>query len=265
MLTRRLPRIELLFILASLATASAGTRAAPNADAPPVNQLRVSGNACGPAALLSSFRTGSESWQQVPRTLLPGAADDKAQLTQWIRRYGLHPSATLNGRMRWSNSGINVADLTAAANEMTSSLRLPVLVQDDLFLRPGEKPEALLRRVRDRFDRSLGRGFPPVLSLRRFALRDGAWTPVQGHFVTVIEAPKKLRRGETVFAFTYLDPWGGKKSAGTLRIPATPVLTDGRGVSSCLEALVPEANIGRKELRRGETTIVVPAALIGRW
>src|SRR5690606_37479201 len=118
------------------------------------------GNACGPAALIASFRTGGESWQRA-ETLLPGD-DDKVRLTQWIRRYGLRPSTTLKGRMRWSNAGINVTDLTVAANEMTGPLLLPALVQEDLFLRPKEKPEPLLRRVRERFDRSLGRGFPPV-------------------------------------------------------------------------------------------------------
>lgn len=264
MFTLRLPRIEpLACALLLFATAEGSTRQAPNPSAPPVNQLKVSGNACGPAALIASFRCGNESWQRAA-TLLPGD-DDKAHITQWIRRYGLRPSATLKGRTRWSNSGINVADLTLAANEMTAPLLLPSLLQDDLFLRPKEKPEALVRRVRERFDRSLSRGFPPVLSLRRFVLRNGSWIPVQGHFVTVIEVPRKVPPGENEFRFTYLDPWGGKRATGTLKVPSDPILTDSRGDSSCLVADLPGANIGLKEVRKGERTVVVPAALIGRW
>lgn len=264
MFTLRLPRIEPIAVFLLLfASADASPRQAPNLSAAPVNQLRVSGNACGPAALIASFRCGNESWQRA-ETLLPGD-DDKARITQWIRRYGLRPSGTLNGRTRWSNAGINVTDLTVAANEMTGPLLLPALVQDDLFLRPNEKPEALLRRVRERFDRSLGRGFPPVLSLRRFALRNGAWTPVQGHFVTVIEVPRKLPRGDGGFAFSYLDPWGGKRATGTLKLPDEAILSDRRGFASCLVAEVPGANIGLKDLRKGERSVVVPAALIGRW
>lgn len=260
----RLPRIEpLACALLLFATADASTRQAPNPSAPPVNQLRVSGNACGPAALIASFRCGNESWQKAA-TLLPGD-DDKAHITQWIRRYGLRPSSTLKGRTRWSNSGINVADLTLAANEMTSPLLLPSLLQDDLFLRSNEKPEALLRRVRERFDRSLGRGFPPVLSLRRFVMRNGSWVPIQGHFVTVIEVPRKLPRGAGGFTFTYLDPWGGKRATGTLKLPPDAILSDSRGHSSCLLAELPDANIGLKEVKKGERTVVVPAALIGRW
>lgn len=263
MLTFRRRRIEVAFLTLLACCHAAELRQAPGADAAPANQLAISGNACGPAALLSSFRSGNESWQRAA-TSLPGTTD-REQLGQWIRRHGLQPSETLKGRKRWTNAGINVEDLVTATNEMTRPLYLPPVGQENLFLRQKEKPDALLRRTYQRLEKSLSKGIPPVLSLRRFVLRDGKWIALQGHFVTVIAVPRKLGRGENSFAFTYLDPWGGKRAQGEFRLPVTHVLTASGGVSPCLEAVVPAANIAKKEVRRGERTAVVPAAVIGRW
>ncbi|MCW1923213.1 hypothetical protein OKA05_11670 [Luteolibacter arcticus] len=238
-------------------------REAPKADAAPVNQLSISGNACGPSALLSSFRCGNDAWQRAASSL-PGTTD-REQLGQWIRRHGLLPSETLRGRKRWTSAGINVEDLVAATNEMTKPLYLPAVSQDDLFLRRGEKREALLRRTHQRLEESLSKGIPPLLSLRRFVLRDGKWIALQGHFVTVTAVTRKLGRGESSFSFVYLDPWGGKRGQGTLRVPTTSLVASPGLTSPCLEAIVPAANIGKKEVRRAETTAVVPAAVVGRW
>ncbi|MCW1883207.1 hypothetical protein OKA04_00600 [Luteolibacter flavescens] len=175
------------------------------------------------------------------------------------------PSATLKGRKRWTNAGINVEDLVVATNEMTRPLYLPAVAQDDLFMRKGEKPEALLRRTHQRLEKSLAKGVPPVLSLRRFVLRGGKWEALQGHFVTVTAVPRKLGRGQSAFAFTYLDPWGGKRTQGEFRISPGPILAAPGQESPCLEVLAPAANIGKKEVRRGETTVIIPAAVIGRW
>lgn len=264
MFTSRRRRIE-FFLLPLIAAGchASEIREAPRADAVPVNQLAISGNACGPAALLASFRSGSEPWQRAA-TSLPGTTD-REQLGQWIRRHGLQPSATLKGRRRWSNAGINVEDLVAATNEMTRPLYLPAVAQDDLLIRRGEKPEAMLKRAHQRIEKSLAKGIPPLLSLRRFVLRGGKWVPLQGHFVTVTTVPRKLGRGQSAFAFTYLDPWGGKRTQGEFRIPPATILAAPGQDSPCLEVLVPSANVGKKEVRRGETTVVIPSAVIGRW
>jgi len=238
-------------------------REAPKADAAPVNQLAISGNACGPAALLASFRCGNDAWQRAASSL--AGTTDKEQLGLWIRRHGLQPSATLKGRKRWTNAGINVEDLVAATNEMTRPLYLPAVTQENLFLRSGEQPAALLRRTHQRLEKSLSKGIPPLLSLRRFVLRGGKWVPLQGHFVTVTAVSKKFSPRENSLSFDYLDPWGGKRSQGEFRLPSTPVLATPGQPSPCLEALVPDMNIAKKEVRKGEITIVIPAAVIGRW
>lgn len=228
-----------------------------------MNQLSISGNACGPAALLASCRFGNESWQAAANSL--AGSNDKERLTQWIKRFGLRPSATLKGRMRWSTSGINVEDLVSAANEMNRPLYLPTLTIDDLFRRQGEKPERLLKRTRDCLDESLAKGFPPVLSLRRFALRKGVWTPVQGHFVTVTAVQRKIAKGESQIRISYLDPWGGKRCDGVLKAPDRAILAKNFEDSPCLIAEVPSSKFGRNDVKAGETTVVVPAAVIGRW
>jgi hypothetical protein len=240
---------------------AAEQRLAPHADAAPVNQLQISGNACGPAAIIASFRCGDNNWQQA-LTLLP-ADDDKQRMGLWIRHYGLQPSVSLHGRKRWTGAGINVDDLVAATNEMTRGLYLPQVIHEDLFLAKKESPEKLLERARDHLDHSLTKGIPPVLSLRRYALRDGSWTFLQGHFVTIVGVARKTEAMS--FAITYLDPWGGKKCEGTIRVPSIPLLSKPGSSASCLEAVLPSSNIAKSEVRKGETTAIVPSALIGRW
>ena len=256
-------RIEAILIALIGTCAASEMREAANPAAAPVNQLTVSGNACGPAALLASCRFGNESWQAAANSL--AGSNDKERLTQWIKRFGLRPSATLRGRMRWSSSGINVEDLVTAANEMNRPLYLPTLAIDDLFRRKGEKPEQLLKRTRACMDESLGKGFPPVLSLRRFALRKGVWTPVQGHFVTVIGVQRKISKGATEIRISYVDPLGGKRCEGTLKAADRAVLAENPEDSPCLIAEVPASKFGRKDVKRGEVTVVVPSAVIGRW
>ena len=236
---------------------------APNGAARPANQLDISGNACGPAALLSSFRCGNAAWQKAAEAL-PGE-DDRAQLRHWIRYHGLRPSETLKGRTRWTTAGINVEDLVTAVNEMNRPLYLPAIGHDGLFRQGKETPAKLLQRSRERMQRSLEKGIPPILSLRRHVLRRGQWISVQGHFVTVIAVPKKLGRVETGYPITYLDPWGGKRCEGWIRIPGQTLLARQGETSPCLLAEVPAANIGKKAVSRGETTVVIPETVIGRW
>lgn len=256
-------RIEACLIALLASCASTEMRLAPRPDAEPVNQLDISGNACGPAALLASSRCGSVAWQTAAGSL-PGSGD-REKLRYWIRRHGLRPSTTLKGRMRWTSGGINVEDLTAAANEMNQPLYLPPLGHDDLFRRDGEGGAAQLNRARSRLERSLAKGIPPLLSLRRFALRDGTWIPIQGHFVTVTGVPRGIPRGENSFAIRYLDPLGGKACEGVIRIPGSSLLARPGQGSPCLEAVVPASGFGKKTVRRGDESAVVAAAVIGRW
>jgi hypothetical protein len=117
--------------------------------------------------------------------------------------------------MRWTRAGVNVADLTDMANEMAAGHSLPGIRNEVLFLKAREDHEELLRRALSRMATSMGKGLPPVISLRRFALRgkggEADWQLMDAHFVTVISVPKKVERGARSFAVSYVAPWGGKR------------------------------------------------------
>ncbi len=250
------------FLLATVVVAAA--QPAPV----PADQLAVAGNACGPTALLNAFRFGNESWQRAA-TAVPGETS-KQQITAIIRQRGLRPSRHLQGRLRWSTKGVNLADLTDIANEMTRGHYLPQVREETLFRTPRESQRDLLKRVHSRCKTSLAKGLPPVVSLRRYVRRnrDGAppqWIAVEAHFVTIIDIPKKLEKSANGFPVTYIDPWGGKIRHGTIEIPARGILTDDPDASPCLAAEFPDAAVGKKLVRSGESTALTIAAMLGRW
>lgn len=238
-------------------------REAPNLAANPANQLIVSGNACGPTALLNAFRFGNHHWQRGLLNIT--GATDKEQIQTLIRGSGMRPSKHLTGRPRWSRRGVNIADLCDMANETTQGQMLPIMSHEVLFVKPGESQEKLLRRVHQRLDTSLAKGLPPLLSLRRYVLRRNEWVVLDAHFVTLITMPRKLEKGTRSFPVTYIDPWGGQIAAGNIAIPDRPLLSAQAAESPCLEAAFPKASVGKKLLRSGEQSILTLSAALGRW
>ena len=259
--------LGLVFFCAAV-MAAPPTREAANRSATPANQLLVSGNACGPAALLNAFRFGNTDWQRASDAL--GGDNDKDRIYKIIREIGMRPSKHVTGHPRWSRRGVSVADLRDMANEMTLGKYLPQLGEEVLFLRSRETPEKLLGRVHKILDTSLAKGFPPILSLRRFVLRKESgkpaeWRVVEAHFVTLVALPRKLDRNARSFTVAYIDPWGGKALEGSIGIPATPILPDASGRTSCLEAVFSKTSVGKDKVRRGETSVLAVSAVIGRW
>lgn len=259
----RLLASSLLLASAVLATAAPLLREAPNLSATPADQLVVSGNACGPTALLNAFRFGNPAWQRASNAIT--GETDKQRIYTIIREYGMRPSAAIKGRPRWSKKGVNLADLCDIANELTRGRYLPQVSQEVLFRNPGESPEKLLKRAHARLDTSLEKGLPPIISLRRFVKRGKAWVALDAHFVTVTAIPRKLEKGAASFAISYIDPWGGKACQGNIAIPNRAVLADAPGHSPCLEAGFPQASVGRKLVRNGEPSVLTLAAVLGRW
>lgn len=255
------PSVLLLPLLAGL-TARADERWAPHAVAGAVDQLEVAGNACGPAALLASFRCGSEKWRAASERI-PGKSD-RSKLLYIIRAHGLQPSSSLKNRKRWCRDGINVEDLTDIATEIARIGGTPALRGESLLRKGRESPERHLDRLHDRLRDSLKDGFPPILNLRRHVLRDGKWIALEGHFVSIVMVPEKLPRRARSFDFIYFDPWGARKCGGTFRAPSQPLMAPDGGEAVFLEADVPQARIGRAMVRAGESTVVVPTVMIGR-
>jgi hypothetical protein len=232
----------------------------------PVNQLVVAGNACGPAALLNAFRFGNSDWQRAS----PAGVDDKERVLKVIREIGMRPSKHIPGHPRWSRRGVSVADLLDMANEMTTGHFLPPLGDEVFFLKSSETPEKLLLRVQQRLAKSVVKGLPPILSLRRYALRKPSsgppqWTLVDAHFVTLTTIPATLDKNARGFSIDYIDPWGGRYCKGIIRIPDQTVMQDTAGNPTCLEVLFPKTPVGGKMVRKGEKSFVAVSAAIGRW
>ena len=238
-------------------------RTAPNFSANPANQLVVSGNACGPTALLNAFRFANSDWQRASSAIK--GTTDKAQIYTIIRECGMRPSKHLKDRPRWSRKGVSIADLCDMGNELTIGQFLPPLNQQVLFLSRGESPEKLFTRVHRQLDISLAKGFPPILSLRRYVQRSGEWIVLDAHFVTLISIPKKLEKNSRAFPVSYIDPWGGKICTGNICLPKQPVLASNIITSPCLEAAFPQAAVGKKLVKAGEQSVLVLSAALGRW
>ncbi|MCU0781132.1 MAG: hypothetical protein MUF04_08540 [Akkermansiaceae bacterium] len=241
---------------------------APPAGTAPVDQLRVAGNACGPAALLNSYRFGAPEWHRAMAVIR--GETDRGRLNTVIRTWGLRPSESLPDRPRWSRHGINPDDLCAVANEINRHAALPELRCEVLLAQPGESPQQLLARVHQRLGKSLANGFPPVVSIRRLALRQEPgkppdWVVVQGHFVTLAAIQGKLPREATGFAVSYIDPWGARQAEGRIRM-AERAFETGAGIPSpCLETVLPGTDAGLQHIRKGEITELTLATGIGKW
>ncbi len=238
-------------------------REAPELSAKPANQLVLAGNACGPTALLNAFRFGNKDWQRALANIK--GSTDKESIQTLIRESGMRPSNHIKGRPRWSRKGVNIADLCDMANETTRGQLLPLIQQDALFMKKGESQEKLIRRVHRQLHESLAKGLPPVISLRRFVRRGSDWVVLDAHFVTLISIPRKYEKGSRSFPVSYIDPWGGKISTGHITIPEHPVLSDDAEGSPCLEAVFPQAAVGKKLVRKGERSTLCVSAMLGRW
>lgn len=235
---------------------------AANSGATPFNQLSISGNACGPAAFLNAVRLGDPHWQRGMEMIV--GESDKTKLSYTIRVYGLRPSKQLAGRTRWSRAGINVEDLVAMGNDVLRGRLLPELKGEVLLPKPGESARALLERTHTRLAGSFRNGLPPIVSMRRLVLRKGhdgkpAWITVESHFITLLRIPGKIDPAVGSLAFDYLDPWGGKRCSGTLRVAAPDTAAYG------LIADLPSTSVGKKLAREGERTTVTLSAAVGRW
>lgn len=266
-LTHRLRAGSLAFLLSAGSLSAQPMREAPHPGAVPVNQLAIAGNACGPAALLSAFRFGSDGWRKAADAV--EGEDDRQRLRKIITDVGMRPSKSLGGRPRWSKSGVNIADLCDMANEMVKGPFLPDLEYEIMVLKPEESHADLLERVHGRLEKSLAKGMPPVVGIRRFVKRKGGWVVVEAHFVTVISIPRKLEKDADSFPVIYLDPWGGRRCEGRVAVSDKEFLAgDGRTdpiLAPCLEAVFPQALVGKSKVGKGEATLLTVSAAIGCW
>lgn len=241
-----------------------GQLAAPNSAARPVNQLALSSNACGPAALLYAFSAGNDDWQRAYQAV--SGDTDRERLAYIIKRYALHPSRHLNNHRRWSNrGGVGSADLVDMGNEMCAGHYLPGLRSETLIAGSAGSHQRLIQQAHRRLSTSLAKGLPPILVLKRNARpaanpSPAAWRIVEGHYLVVTGMPARISRGTQAFDVSFMDPHGGKQRTGTLRIP------DGAGPTlPWLEFSSPDTPVGRRLVRSNEQSLVTTTAVIGRF
>lgn len=229
---------------------------AQNLSAKPFNQLDLAGNACGPAALLNSSRFGSPAWRKISES--PPDLSDRERIRAIARGPAMRESSSLPGRARWSRAGINLSDLRDVANEIARPANLPILTSETLLISPIESKEAHLRRIHGKLARSLAEGFPPIVSLRLYAERNGTWTHLRSHFVTVSSVPGSLERGASAFPVGFIDPLGGKSRQGRIN-PGSDSEMD-----YFAEAIFPAITIGQNAIRPGEKSYLAVAGVLGR-
>lgn len=252
-----------LFLLSAISLAFTACSPVPNyylgqnLSAKPFNQLDLAGNACGPAALLNSYRFGNPEWRKLSEE--PPGLSDRERIRAIARGPAMRESASLPGRARWSKNGINISDLRDIANEMARSAYLPTMTISTLLMNPIESKEAQLRSVHTILARSLSEGIPPIVSIRLYAKRNGAWTPIQAHFITVTSVPSRLERGASGFPIEFVDPLGGKSKEGRIEIGSDP------GMNFFTEAKFPTVTIGKNSLRPGEKSYLAVAAALGSF
>ena len=264
-----MPMVRVLpVILAVICQTSAGAGemlTAPNKKASPINQRRAYGNACGPASLLNAFQYGSSKWQNIFYAI-PGT-NSKTRIRYVVSKWGERPSLHIKGIKRWDpKQGINLLDLTDMANEMRDSHFTPRIKNEILTRKSRQKQIELLHHSHKLITKSLKKGLPPILSIRRYAYRDSdevgakSWWPIRAHFIVVIETPKKISRSATSYHIKYVDPFGGYTRNGVIHTD-----TGDFSNSPFLAATMPGASIGRALLRDGEETVLTFPSIIGCW
>jgi hypothetical protein len=222
--------------------APTGPATAPHLGANAADQLAIAGNACGPTALLNAWRFGSPACQSIASSI-PGK-DDRSQLRHLIVHYGGQRSKHVPQRNRWSRRGINAVDLTDIANAMMQRQNIHPVT---LVLPQGDRA---LKKTHQQWARSLRKGFPPVISLRRY---EGTKV-IDSHFVTVVRVPDRLDPNASFFTMDYLDPMGARLCQGRIHAPSAKQRTQ-------LMAHTPATPVGQSRAR-GETSLVMDAMIV---
>ena len=255
----------LTFLLPCSLLAQEVITAANSTSASPINQRRAYGNGCGPASLLNAFQYGSEKWQKVFNAV-PGT-NSKTRIRYVVAAWGNKPSKHLKGTQRWKpKEGVNLLDLTDMANEMRSAHFLPKIKNEVLSQKTKESRNQFLQRAHAQLSKSLKNGFPPILSIRRYAYRyskevgQKSWWSIRAHFVVAIELPKTLPANATSFKISYVDPYGGFVRDGRIQ-------TDTGSFKLCpyLGTNMPKTEVGKSFVKPGEETLLTFAAVIGIW
>lgn len=269
----RLSVILLYFVIVATSSSCStiqGPVIAPNTEAKALNQIPIQKNGCGPASLINAYRYGSPKWNAATKKIVGNT--DKEKFDFMVRYYGKIFSRYARATQRWdARSGINGLDLTDLANDFQTRRKLPLpkLKHTTHFIKSKEGHKALLTSTHKHLSKSLQSGFPPLISVKRFAQRGSLWRQVHGHFVVLYEIPGTLPKDATSFEIKYIDPWGGKIKTGTVKIPETAFFAVNNAASKptfkkspTLTVEFPQSSLGRQLVKKNERSATILAASI---
>lgn len=242
----------------------------PKSTAKAINQIPIQKNGCGPASLINAYRFGSPRWNAATEKI--EGDTDKEKFDFMVKYYGRIFSSYARATQRWDDrSGINSLDLTDMANDFQTrrKLRLPKLKHATHFIKYKENHQKLLISTHKHLKKSLQSGFPPLISIKRFAQRGSRWRQVYGHFIVLYEIPSTLAPGATSFRIRYIDPWGGGIKQGTVKIPEKTFFAVNYAAkkpsfkkSPTLTVDFPQSTLGRNLVKKNERSATILAASI---
>lgn len=285
---KNIPPIRTGIIRASIATATIaltscappipdGPVTVPTPQAKAIDQKIINNNGCGPTSLMNAYQFGSPTWNTGYQKLgqKPNATN-KQKFNDLVNRFGIHISRH-NGMIRWDKrSGISALDLSDMANDFqrARATNLPALKVTTHFNPVGEANSTLLQNVHKKLRTSTLKGFPPIITIKRFAQRSLGghliWKQVHGHFIVLHEIPGKIPPDATSFQIKYIDPWGGRILTGTVKIPQQTFYAIDSTItnnpqfrkSPSLVVDFPNSSLGKHLIRKGERNVTILASSI---
>ena len=211
----------LAFFTFAISCHAAESLDAPNLDAQMIDQKPIHAFGCGPIALFNAYRLSSDEWRK-PTQKITG--DPELGFNYFTKTYCSRFSRNSYLKRRWdAKNGIRPDDLTEAINEFQKKAKLPTVSLKPLFLKNEQSHRELLVEVHTQIAHSIHHGFPPLLSVTRFARINSPsgghrWAERTSHFITVIRIPRELEVNAQSFSFDYVDPWGGEKCTSRFTI-----------------------------------------------
>lgn len=188
-----------------------------------VSQKAIGEFACGPCAFVNCLSWGSPSLRASVKKIKGATLEDKVK--KLIELYGSKPSeGYAKKRPRYEEtSGLTWVDMVYFGNDFLRAKGFSWRLKGQ-YLDRGEK-ETLsvhLRRVHQRYQKSIKKGVPVVTSIRSFGpyydeeKKAHFWKGLAGHWVTVVKVQETIADNEKSFWFQYVDPFTGKLEHGTI-------------------------------------------------
>lgn len=188
---------------------------------PPVlGQKDFSNSACGPCAVINTLLQGGD--EDALKKLEGDTMLEKAK--NFAKRFGQEPSIDHKGLTAYSEqNGVTDKDLLAMVNRFRAESDLPAMVGTYLARRKGEDRAAFKDRIHFLIERSINKGFPPLLAIRSASaeLREKKsaflWYGHLGHWVSVVKLSKI---DDDISLIQVADPAEGRLMHGTIYSPS---------------------------------------------